>query len=76
MFKPRFNPSLAPKKYRPKKSEQGLYTVRRVGEALPLPPSAEVLAHEQEMAKRWATPLGEPRGIQKANLKKAPRVSP
>jgi len=75
MFKPRFNPSLAPKKYRPKKSEQGLYTVRRVGEALPLPPSPEVLAHEQEMAMKWAKPTKQARGIQKANLKKPSRVS-
>lgn len=77
MFKPRFNPSLTPKKYRPSRAEQGLYTVRRVGEALPLPPSPEVLAHEQALAKEWANIPKEAKGIQKRNLKRlGPRVSP
>ena len=77
MFKRRFNSSIKPKKYRPTRAEQGLYTVRRVGEALPLPPSPEVLAHEQEMAKKWAEIPKEPKGIQKRNLKRlTPRISP
>jgi len=77
MFRPRFNPSIKPKKYRPTRAEQGLYTVRRVGEALPLPPSPEVLAHEQAIAKAWAVTPKDPKGIQKRNLKRlTPRVTP
>jgi hypothetical protein len=60
----------APKKYRPTRKEQGLYTVRNIGEALPQPPSLEVLALEMEAARRWAAiNLLEAKGIQKRNLR-------
>jgi len=59
-----------PKKYRPTRKEQGLYTVRNIGEALPPSPSPAVLAIEQEAARRWAAINSlEAKGIQKRNLR-------
>jgi len=57
------------KKYRPSKREQGIYTIRKVGDPLPQAISPEVLALEAEAALLWAQTPANPTGIQKRNLR-------
>jgi len=69
-----------PKKYRPTAKEQGLYTLRLIGEPLPLPVSAERRAKEQAAAIAWSLIGDNPNGIKKRNLRGAdigrkPRLS-
>ena len=57
------------KKYRPTKKEQGIYTVRQIGDPIPQAISPEVLALEAEAALLWAKTPANPTGIQKRNLR-------
>lgn len=69
-----------PQKYRPTAKEQGLYTLRLIGEPLPLPVSAEQRVKEQAAAIAWTLIGDSPSGIKKRNLRRAdvgrkPRLS-
>jgi hypothetical protein len=67
------------KKYRPTRAEQGIYSVRRVGDDLPLPPDPQQVARENLAAMKWGGSASVPawsfveglKGIQKRNLRKS-----
>lgn len=67
------------KKYRPTKAEQGLFTVRHVGEALPEAPSPDLAAIHNLAAMKWGANASIPKhvfiegakGVQKRNLRRS-----
>jgi len=67
------------KKYRPTRAEQGIYSVRRVGDDLPLPLDPQQVAKQNLAAMKWGRSASVPawsfveglKGIQKRNLRRS-----